>query len=112
MEEFARIIPEMKRAAKDGKVGDLFQLNFAFHTVIREASGNRYLQRMLSQLQNAARRFPDPTLTLPGRLEESLQEHVDLAQAVSEGNVERAEQLAGTHMRHLSELRIKMLLNK
>lgn len=111
MEEFARIIPQMKQAAEEGKVDELFQLNFAFHTIIREATGNRYLQRSLSQLQNAARRFPDPTLTLPGRTAESLKEHLELAEAISQGNVELSERLAGQHMRHLSELRIRMLLN-
>ena len=112
MEEFARILPGMKQAAEEGQIAELYRLNFAFHTVIREASGNRYLQRFLSQLQNASRRFPDPTLTLPGRIEESLQEHVSLAEAISQGNVETAERLAGQHMRRLSELRIRMLLSK
>jgi DNA-binding GntR family transcriptional regulator len=112
MEEFARILPDMKRAAEEGDIAELYRLNFAFHTIVREASGNRYLQRFLSQLQNAARRFPDPTMTLPGRTEESLREHLSLAEAISQGDQEGAERLAGQHMRRLSELRIRMLLHK
>ncbi len=111
MEEFAIIIPLMKRAAKDGQVAELYKLNFDFHTIVREATGNRYLQRSLTQLQNAARRFPDPTLTLPGRPAESLQEHLAIAEAISQGDVEGSGKLASQHMRHLSELRISMLLN-
>jgi DNA-binding GntR family transcriptional regulator len=111
MEDFAGLIPRMKDAAKDGQVAELYKLNFDFHTIVREATGNRYLQRSLSQLQNAARRFPDPTLTLPGRLAESLGEHLAIAEAISQGNVEEAGRLASHHMRHLSELRISMLLN-
>ncbi|HEX5115561.1 MAG TPA: GntR family transcriptional regulator [Pseudonocardiaceae bacterium] len=110
LEEFARLIPEMKRVGAEGKIRELSRLNFEFHAVIRDAAGNRYLERALTQVQNAARRFPDPTLGLPGRTEESIEEHVALADAISRGDVDGAERLAIDHMRHLSELRIRMLL--
>jgi DNA-binding GntR family transcriptional regulator len=109
--EFAKLIPEMKAAAEDGRISDLVKLNFQFHAVILAATGNRYLERALSQIQSASRRFPDPTLGLPGRAQESVREHVTLADAISTGDAEGAEKLATDHMRHLSELRIRMLLD-
>jgi DNA-binding GntR family transcriptional regulator len=110
LEEFSVLIPEMKRAGEAGEVKELSGLNFKFHEIIREAAGNRYLDRSLTQIQNAARRFPDPTLGLPGRVKESIEEHVVLAGAISRGDAQAAEKLAVEHMRHLSELRIQMLL--
>ena len=61
-------------------------------------------------MQNAAQRFPDPTLGLPGRVEESIKEHVALADAISQGDAATAERLGIEHVRHLSELSIRMLL--
>jgi DNA-binding GntR family transcriptional regulator len=110
-EEFSKLIPQMKQVATDGDYEKLTKLNFQFHAIVRDAAGNRYLERALSQVQNAARRFPDPTLGLPGRLKESIQEHVELADAISQGDAAKAEKLATDHMRHLSELRIRMLLH-
>ena len=110
LEEFAVLIPEMKRVGEAGEIRQLSRLNFQFHAIVREAAGNRYLDRSLSQIQNAARRFPDPTLGLPGRVKESIEEHVALADAISRGDAQAAEQIAIEHMRHLSELRIQMLL--
>ena len=110
LDEFATLIPDMKRAAEGNQVAELSRLFSKFHAIVCEACGNRYLQRSLRQLQNAARRFPDPTLNLPGRIDESLQEHLDLADAVVRGDSARAEQLAVAHMRHLTELRVRMLL--
>jgi DNA-binding GntR family transcriptional regulator len=110
LEEFTVLIPEMKRAGEAGEIRELSRLNFHFHEIVREAAGNRYLDRSLSQIQNAARRFPDPTLGLPGRVKESIEEHVMLADAISRGDAAEAEKLAIEHMRHLSELRIEMLL--
>lgn len=112
LEAFADLIPKMKEVGAAGRHQELSKLNFDFHTIVLEAAGNRYLNRALSQIQNAARRFPDPTLGLPGRVEESIGEHVALADAISNGDAETAERLAGDHMRHLAELRIRMLLHR
>lgn len=112
LEAFADLIPKMREIGEQGRIQELSKLNFDFHAVILAAAGNRYLDRALTQIQNAARRFPDPTLGLPGRVEESIGEHVALADAISTGDAETAERLAGEHMRHLTELRIRMLLNR
>jgi DNA-binding GntR family transcriptional regulator len=111
LEEFSPIIADMKKAAKSADIKELSRLNFAFHAVIRDAAGNRYLGRALTQVQNAARRFPDPTLGLPGRVTESMDEHLAIADAITQGDSATAERLAMEHMRHLAELRIRMLLH-
>jgi DNA-binding GntR family transcriptional regulator len=110
LDEFSVLIPEMKRVGEAGEIRQLSRLNFKFHEIVRDAAANRYLDRSLSQIQNAARRFPDPTLGLPGRVKESIEEHVALADAISRGDAAAAEKRAIEHMRHLSELRIQMLL--
>jgi DNA-binding GntR family transcriptional regulator len=111
-EQFAELIPEMRAAATQRRHADLARLNFRFHVIVLTAAGNRYLERLLGQLQNAARRFPDPTLGLPGRTDASVEEHVELAATISAGNADGAERLAVEHMRRLSELRIRMLLER
>jgi DNA-binding GntR family transcriptional regulator len=109
--EFAKLIPEMKRAGDERNLVELARLNFEFHVIMRDAAGNRYLKSTLTHLQNTARRFPDPTLSLPGRVEESIGEHVALADAISAGDADEAARLASDHQKHLSELRLRMLLN-
>jgi DNA-binding GntR family transcriptional regulator len=111
LDEFKKLIPQMREAGESGDLRELSRLNFEFHTIIKDACGNRYLAQSLTQLQQAARRFPDPTLGLPGRIEESIDEHVRLADAISQGDADAAEKIAADHMRHLAELRIRMLLS-
>jgi DNA-binding GntR family transcriptional regulator len=111
LDEFSVLIPQMRKVGEAGDFRELSRLNFQFHAIVAAAAGNRYLERALTQVQNAARRFPDPTLGLPGRVAESIDEHVGLADAISQGDTATAERLAVEHMRHLSELRIRMLLH-
>ena len=110
LDAFSVLIPEMRRVGEAGDVRALSRLNFEFHEVVCNAAGNRYLEQALTQIQQAARRFPDPTLGLPGRIEESIREHTELADAISQGDVAEAERIATDHMRHLAQLRIQMLL--
>jgi DNA-binding GntR family transcriptional regulator len=111
LQQFSVLIPEMKRVGELGDFRELSRLIFQFHAIVRDAAGNRYLERALTQVHNAARRFPDPTFGLPGRVAESIAEHVALADAISQGDAATAEKLAIEHIRHLSELRIRMLLH-
>ncbi|MDR0342375.1 MAG: GntR family transcriptional regulator [Nocardiopsaceae bacterium] len=110
-EEFAELIPKIKKAGEQHDLAELSQLNFQFHVIVRNAAGNRHLARMLAQLQSATRRFTNPTLGLPGRVEESVREHVELADAITRGDPDDAARLASEHQNRLSELRIRMLLN-
>jgi DNA-binding GntR family transcriptional regulator len=112
LDAFQELIPRMREAGASGDLRELSRLNFEFHTIVKDACGNRYLAQSLTQLQQAARRFPDPTLGLPGRIEESIDEHVRLADAISQGDADTAEKIAAEHMRHLAELRIRMLLSR
>jgi DNA-binding FadR family transcriptional regulator len=100
----------MKRAGRQQRGSDLANLNLAFHRVIRNAAGNRYLDRSLTQMENTVRRFRPGTSVLPGRTSESIQEHVELAKAIVDGDAVTAERLAIEHMRRLAELRLRMLI--
>lgn len=112
LDKFSVLLPQMTKAGNASDVRELSRLNFDFHAVVRDAAGNRYLGRSLTQIQNAARRFPDPTLGLPGRIQESMREHIGIAEAITRGDAAAAEKLAMEHMRHLAELRIQMLLRR
>jgi DNA-binding GntR family transcriptional regulator len=108
--ELERLLSEMTRAGDESRWDDLAQLNLAFHKVIRAAASNRYLDRSLTDVDNAVRRFRHTTCELPGRVDESLAEHVQLAQAIAAGEPATAERVARGHMLRLAELRIRMLL--
>jgi len=109
-EAFARLLPKMREAkdAKDTK--RLSDLNYDFHEIVRVAANNRYLDQALAQVHTASRRFPDPTLHLPGRMDESIKEHEDIGAAIARGDADEASRLSAEHIHHLASLRIQMLL--
>ena len=110
-ERIRAVLEDMRRAVAEERWLDLHYLDLDFHHVIRAMAGNRYIDRSLSQVENAVRRFRDTTYLLPGRAQESLKEHEELGEAIIARDAARAEQLASEHMRRVAELRMRMLLD-
>ena len=65
--ELEDILSRMTRATEAAHPADLANLNISFHEVIRKAAANHYLDRFLTQVEFAVRRFGRTTLNVPGR---------------------------------------------
>jgi len=105
------LIARMRRAAEGQAYPELTRLNLAFHKEIREASSNDYVDRFLTQVEHAVRRFGRTTFEAPGRAQDAVQEHARILEAITAGDAEAAEKLATEHMRRARQLRIQMLID-
>jgi DNA-binding GntR family transcriptional regulator len=101
---------KMEEAAARRATSDLVRLNVEFHRLIRQAAGNRYLDRFLLQVEHAVRRFPRSTYAIPSRAEAAIAEHQAIIDAIAAGDASLSEQRAIEHMREARELRTRMLL--
>src|SRR5690606_30883895 len=66
-------------------------LNIEFHAAIRDAAGNPYLSRFLTQVEHAVRRFGDTTFAMAGRTGHALDEHEAIIDAIQQGDADLAE---------------------
>lgn len=102
------IVDQMREAEHAPSV--LAELNLRFHAEIRRIAGNAYLDRFLTQIEHAIRRFGQTTLTYPGRPRQAIEEHQAIVTAISAGDAERAEAEAIHHMHAAREIRLRMLV--
>lgn len=100
---------QMRTLARGADPSGLAQLNLDFHRVIREAAGNPYLERFLTQVEHAVRRVPT-TFSQPGRPAAVLEEHEAIIRAVRARDGETAERVAKEHMHRAREVRLSILL--
>ncbi len=73
-------------------------VDIAFHTIIKEASNNKWLDKFLDSLFEQATRFRSSSFAQKGRMQEFLNEHRELAKAIANGNPDLAQELAKKHM--------------
>lgn len=78
----------------------LKELDTAFHSAIYQASGSRMLCKILSDLHRNIKAYRKLSLTVPGRLENSVREHREILEALRLGNAEEADSLTSLHVEH------------
>lgn len=72
-----------------------------FHEVIVRATGNRRLIQLMSNLYDQMHMVRLRTITLPGRLKKSIQEHMEIMAALAKGDADLAEGCARRHIRNV-----------
>ena len=88
---------------KKGDAEKLKELDTIFHKIIYNASGSRLLCKILSDLHSNIRSYRKLSLNVPGRLENSVDEHVEIYNAIVNGAQEEADRLTHLHIKHAME---------
>jgi DNA-binding GntR family transcriptional regulator len=84
-------------------------VNREFHGAIQSLSGNRWLSRIASDLRNVLVLARHRQLTIPGRLQQSLEEHRTILQALRDNNPDAAQQAMLEHICHQEKVLRKEL---
>jgi DNA-binding GntR family transcriptional regulator len=93
-----RVHDRLEAAAAAGDVNRYFDDNHVFHRAVQELSGNRWLQRITSELRGVLQLARQKQLTLPGRLAESLEEHRAIMEAFRQHEPQKAQQAMEMHL--------------
>ena len=69
-----------------------------FHNIIYRASGNRLLSKTLSELHRNIRSYRKLSLSVPERIEKSVEEHREILAAILRGDGDEADRLTARHV--------------
>ena len=83
---------------KKNDVERLKELDTEFHIIIYRASGNRMLCKILSELHRNISSYRKLALTVPGRLERSIEEHRSILAAIKSADPKMADKLTFEHI--------------
>ena len=79
-------------------VEHLKELDSEFHSIIYRASGNRLLNKTLSELHRNIKAYRKLSLSVPDRLKKSVEEHREILEAILAGDAEAADRLTSAHI--------------
>lgn len=97
-EKLEEIHQRLETFAAAGDVDRYYEANREFHLAIQCLSGNRWLQRITGELRNVLTLARHRQLTVPGRLQSSLQEHRLLMAAFKTGDADAASRAMHDHL--------------
>jgi DNA-binding GntR family transcriptional regulator len=96
--KLAAIHGELECFAQGKQVEQFFEANQEFHRLIQELSGNRWLLQLIQDLRKVLKLTRMHSLTIEGRLQQSLIEHRAITAAIQARNPEQAERAMRDHI--------------
>lgn len=96
--ELKAIHERLEAAARDGRIDAFFEANQEFHRRIQEMSGNRWLLSVIQDLRKVLKLSRLHSLSLEGRLQQSLDEHRAIMAALDSGDRNRVEKQMHDHL--------------
>lgn len=88
----------LARHARARRVNDYYAVNFAIHEAIITLADNRWLAQVITDLRKIVKLARLQQLHAPGRLEQSLSEHLAVFAALKARDAEGAEAAMRTHL--------------
>ncbi len=98
LETLQRLLVQIGRYIKEGDMDRIVETDIKFHDLLYQASRNQRLEGIISNLREQLTRFRTLSMSYPGRLEATLEEHRAMVDAIAQGNMEAAQQAAERHM--------------
>ncbi len=89
---------KLARHAKARRINEYYAANFMIHEAIITVANNRWLAQVIGDLRKIVKLARLRQLHAPGRLDESLSEHLALFAALKSRDPERAEAAMRTHL--------------
>lgn len=99
---------KLESAAKDSRIDAFFEANQEFHRRIQELTNNRWLLSVIQDLRKVLKLSRLHSLSLEGRLQQSLEEHRIIMAAFEAGDAEKAEKSMHDHLLFGREALAKM----
>lgn len=103
LSELTEVVELSEFYLNKGDTERLKECDTKFHWLIYKASGNRLLCKILSELHRNIRSYRKLSLSVPGRLNLSINEHKQILNAIAQRRAEDADRLTALHIERALE---------
>ena len=100
---------EIENYIHEKDIEKIVETDIKFHGLLYQVSRNERLVAIISNLKEQLARFRTLSMSYPGRLQETLEEHSEMVEAIANGDVSAARDAAERHMERAEETLLKAL---
>lgn len=112
IERLETINERLESLAEEGDVKTFFRVHNEFHELFIRAAGNEKLLELIGQLMMKFNRLRMASLSLPGRMEISVNEHKKILEAFKNHDAARADQLVSKTAAYGGQVLIQSMAQK
>ena len=103
------IAEELMRAAERHDVEAWQEIDHPYHETLLEASGNAYLRRSIEDVRRRLQRITYHLSVQPEHMLEGTREHLEIAQAICDGDAERAAEQMRKHLEIMHTMAMSLI---
>lgn len=112
LEKLRALLTEIEGHIERKDIDKIVETDIEFHGLLYQVSRNERLVTIISNLKEQLARFRTLSMSYPGRLQETLEEHRAMVEAIAAGDVEAARDAAERHMERAEETLLKAMRRK
>ncbi len=109
LEQLQRQLVKIKGYIDANDMDRIVETDIQFHDLLYQASRNTRLVGIISNLREQLTRFRTLSMSYPGRLEATLEEHRNIVESIAQGDVKAARKAAECHMEHSEQTLMKAM---
>lgn len=94
---------------RNDSMDEIVATDIKFHGLLYQVSRNERLVAIISNLMEQLARFRTLSMSYPGRLKETLEEHRAMVEAIAAGDIDAAREAAERHMEQAEETLLKAM---
>lgn len=103
LDKLKDLLLNVEKQISSGDVDKIVEADSLFHDALYQASHNKRLVGIISNLREQFTRLRTRSINYPGRLENTLKEHKALVDAISQRDVAKAQELARLHLENAEQ---------
>ena len=112
LEHLQRLLVMIGSYMKERDIEKIVEIDIEFHDLLYHASRNKRLVGIISNLRDQLTRFRTLSMSYPGRLEATLEEHRAIVEAIALGDSKAASKAAEKHMENSEKTLLKAMEKK
>ena len=109
LEHLQRLLVIIGENIKSGNMDKIVDTDIEFHDLLYHAARNGRLVGIISNLRDQLTRFRTLSMSYPGRLEATLEEHKAIVEAIAAGDGKAARKAAEKHMENSEKTLLKAM---
>lgn len=109
LETLQNLLIEIEGYIAKNDIEKIVETDIKFHGLLYKVSRNERLVNIISNLKEQLARFRTLSMSYPGRLQETLEEHSEMVEAIANGDVSAARDAAEHHMERAEKTLLKAI---
>ncbi|MBE8954500.1 MAG: GntR family transcriptional regulator [Quinella sp. 2Q5] len=109
LDRLRALLGEIEGHIQRRDIDKIVETDIEFHGLLYRVSRNERLVAIIGNLKEQLARFRTLSMSYPGRLQETLQEHRAMVEAIAAGDVDAARDAAERHMEQAEETLLKAM---